>query len=155
MGNIHARARRAAASAAVLLLGVALLPAMAGIKRTINLTIGGKGSWTRWRGTAALDLSGKPAARMGLGVDQGRYRLEGDWAPAQFLTGKPVTGGFLSLLQGSPIQAARLVSNGVLSQPSVPSQPVGASFLQAQGQNTSGMTDGQVADALKKSMGMY
>jgi hypothetical protein len=75
---------------------------------------------------------------------------------AQFLTGKPVTGGFLSLLQGNPIQAARLVSNGVLSSPPpVPSQPVGASYLQAQGQNTAGMTDGQVADALKKSMGMY
>ena len=75
---------------------------------------------------------------------------------AQLLTGKPVTGGFLSLLQGNPIQAARLVSNGVLSSPPpVPSQPVGASYLQAQGQNTAGMTDGQVADALKKSMGMY
>lgn len=75
----------------------------------------------------------------------------------QFLTGKPVTGGFLSLLQGTPIQAARLVSGGVLSQPApaAPSQPVGASFLQAQGQNTSGMTDGQVANELKKAMGLY
>src|SRR6476469_10093696 len=30
-----------------------LVPAMIGTKRSINLTIGGKGSWTRWRGTAA------------------------------------------------------------------------------------------------------
>ncbi len=51
-------------------------------------TIGGKGSWTRWRGTAALDLSGRPTARLALGVDSGRYRLQGQWAPAQFLTGK-------------------------------------------------------------------
>lgn len=36
-----------------------------------------------------------------------------------------------------------------------PGQAPGTAFLQAQGQNTSGMTDGQVADALKKSMGMY
>jgi hypothetical protein len=42
---------------------------------------------------------------------------------AQLLTGKPVTGGFLSLLQGNPIQAARLVSNGVLSSPPPVSQP--------------------------------
>jgi len=36
-----------------------------------------------------------------------------------------------------------------------PGQAPGTAFLQAQGQNTSGMTDGQIADALKKSMGMY
>jgi translocation and assembly module TamB len=65
-----------------------LVPAMIGTKRAINLTIGGKGSWTRWRGTASLDLSGRPTARLALGVDQGRYRLQGQWAPAQFLTGK-------------------------------------------------------------------
>src|SRR6476619_4760867 len=65
-----------------------LVPAMIGTKRSINLTIGGKGSWTRWRGTAALDLSNRPTARLALGVDQGRYRLQGQWAPAPFLTGK-------------------------------------------------------------------
>jgi translocation and assembly module TamB len=65
-----------------------LVPAMIGTKRSVNLSIGGKGSWTRWRGTAALDLSNRPTARLGLGVDSGRYRLQGQWAPAQFLTGK-------------------------------------------------------------------
>jgi translocation and assembly module TamB len=65
-----------------------LVPAMIGIRRSIDLALGGKGSWTRWRGTAALDLSGRPTARLALGVDQGLYRLEGKWAPAQFLTGK-------------------------------------------------------------------
>ena len=65
-----------------------LVPAMIGTRRAINLAIGGKGSWTRWRGTAALDLSGRPTARLALGVDSGRYRLQGQWAPAQFLTGK-------------------------------------------------------------------
>lgn len=65
-----------------------LVPAMIGARRSLNLAIGGKGSWTRWRGTAALDLSGRPAARFALGVDSGRYRLQGQWAPAQFLTGK-------------------------------------------------------------------
>ncbi|MGE5563966.1 MAG: translocation/assembly module TamB domain-containing protein [Bacillota bacterium] len=65
-----------------------LVPALIGTKRSIDLTLGGKGSWTRWRGTAALDLSGRPTARLALGVDEGRYRLQGQWAPAQFLTGK-------------------------------------------------------------------
>jgi translocation and assembly module TamB len=65
-----------------------LVPALMGTKRAINLVIGGKGSWTRWRGTASLDMSGRPAARLALGVDQGRYRFQGQWAPAQFLKGK-------------------------------------------------------------------
>ncbi|MFL6727663.1 MAG: translocation/assembly module TamB domain-containing protein [Sphingomicrobium sp.] len=65
-----------------------LVPAIIGTRRSVNLVIGGKGSWTRWRGAAALDLSDRPTARLALGVDGGRYHLQGQWAPAQFLTGK-------------------------------------------------------------------
>jgi translocation and assembly module TamB len=65
-----------------------LFPALIGTRRAVNLAIGGNGSWARWRGSAALDLSGRPTARLALGVDSGRYRLQGQWAPAQFLTGK-------------------------------------------------------------------
>ncbi|HWC57178.1 MAG TPA: translocation/assembly module TamB, partial [Sphingomicrobium sp.] len=65
-----------------------LVPAMIGTRRAINLSLGGKGNWARWRGTASLDLSGHPTARLALGVDNGLYRLQGRWAPAQFLTGK-------------------------------------------------------------------
>lgn len=65
-----------------------LVPAMVGTSRAINLDIAGLGTWTRWRGHAALDLSGHPVARLALGVDSGRYRLQGQWAPAPFLTGK-------------------------------------------------------------------
>jgi translocation and assembly module TamB len=65
-----------------------LLPAIVGIKRSMNLSIDGKGSWTRWRGNALVDLSGRPTARLALGADQGRFRLQGQWAPAQFLNGR-------------------------------------------------------------------
>ena len=65
-----------------------LVPAMIGARRAMNLDVGGQGSWTRWRGSAALDLSGRPTARLALGVDSGRYRLQGQWAPAPFLKGK-------------------------------------------------------------------
>jgi translocation and assembly module TamB len=65
-----------------------LVPAMIGTRRAVSLAIGGQGSWARWRGSAALDLSGRPTARLALGVDSGRYRLQGQWAPAPFLTGK-------------------------------------------------------------------
>ncbi len=65
-----------------------LVPAIVGTHRAFNLSIGGKGSWAHWRGSAALNLSGRSALRLALGVDSGRYRLQGKWAPAQFLTGK-------------------------------------------------------------------
>jgi translocation and assembly module TamB len=65
-----------------------LVPALIGTRRSLNITVDGKGSWTRWRGSAALDLSGRPTARLALGLDSGHYRLQGQWAPAQFLTGK-------------------------------------------------------------------
>jgi translocation and assembly module TamB len=76
-----------------------LVPALVGTRRAMNLTVGGKGSWTRWRGHAALDLSGRPTARLALGVDQGRYRLAGQWAPAQFLKGhlQWLTAGVVSI----------------------------------------------------------
>ena len=47
-----------------------VVPALVGTRRAIGLSIGGNGSWTRWRGKAALDLSGKPAARLALGRRQ-------------------------------------------------------------------------------------
>ncbi|HZB68797.1 MAG TPA: translocation/assembly module TamB, partial [Sphingomicrobium sp.] len=65
-----------------------LLPALAGIRRSIDLTVNGDGSWSRWRGRGALDLSGRPTARLALGADAGRYRLAGEIAPSQFLGGK-------------------------------------------------------------------
>ena len=65
-----------------------LVPTMVGTHRAMNLRIGGNGTWSRWRGFAGLDLSGRPTARLALGVDAGRYRLQGKWAPAPFLKGK-------------------------------------------------------------------
>jgi translocation and assembly module TamB len=65
-----------------------LLAAMVGIRNAIDLSVAGRGNWAKWRGTLALDLSGRPTARLALGVDQGLYRLEGRSVPAPFLTGK-------------------------------------------------------------------
>ena len=65
-----------------------LLPAIAGIRRPIDLTIGGDGSWSRWRGSARLLIENREAANLVLGVDSGRYRLTGIVAPAPFLKGR-------------------------------------------------------------------
>jgi translocation and assembly module TamB len=65
-----------------------LLPAIVGTRRSVDLAIAGKGSWAHWSGSAALDLSGRPTGRLALGVENGVYRLDGEVAPSQFLTGK-------------------------------------------------------------------
>ncbi|MGZ2411725.1 translocation and assembly module TamB [Sphingomonas sp. F9_3S_D5_B_2] len=65
-----------------------VLPALVGTRRAINLVIGGDGSWSHWRGKADLDLSGRPTARLALGLDKGLYRIAGQLKPAQFLTGR-------------------------------------------------------------------
>ncbi|HVL79580.1 MAG TPA: translocation/assembly module TamB domain-containing protein [Sphingomicrobium sp.] len=65
-----------------------LVPALLGWRRPVDLTIEGDGSWSRWRGSAALDVGGRQAARFGLGADSGRYRLSGQLGIAQFASGK-------------------------------------------------------------------
>lgn len=65
-----------------------LLPALFGSKRSLLIDVHGDGRWTRWRGTAAMHLSGRPVAALALGVDSGRYSLSGKLAPAPFLTGQ-------------------------------------------------------------------
>jgi len=64
------------------------LPALFDSKRPLQLLIEGDGTWSRWRGRAAMNLSGRPAARLALAADNGRYRLDGKLAPAPFLKGK-------------------------------------------------------------------
>ncbi|WP_294122622.1 translocation/assembly module TamB domain-containing protein [Sphingomonas sp.] len=68
--------------------GDGLIPALVGLKRPIDLTIAGDGSWTRWRGSAKLLVERRPTAMLVLGVDSGRYRLNGELAPSPFLKGK-------------------------------------------------------------------
>ncbi|RIX27362.1 translocation/assembly module TamB domain-containing protein [Sphingomonas edaphi] len=65
-----------------------LIPAITGIKRPIDLTIGGDGSWTRWRGSAKLLVARRSAADLVLAADSGRYRLSGLVAPSPFLKGR-------------------------------------------------------------------
>ena len=65
-----------------------VIPALLGTKRSIDLLVTGDGSWTAWRGIAALNMAERPTARLQLRVRDGRYGLRGALAPAQFLTGK-------------------------------------------------------------------
>ena len=65
-----------------------LLPAITGLKRPIDLTIEGDGSWTRWRGAAKLLVANRDAANLALAADRGRYRLSGTIVPAPLLKGR-------------------------------------------------------------------
>jgi translocation and assembly module TamB len=65
-----------------------LIPAIVGLKRPIDLTIAGDGTWNRWRGSAKLLVERKTAVDLALGADSGRYRLTGLLAPSPFLKGK-------------------------------------------------------------------
>ena len=82
-----------------------LLPALFGSKRPLELEVKGDGRWSRWRGTAAMNLSGRRVANLALAADSGRYRLAGKMAPAPFLKGK---------LQGLTSPVIDVVGTGTL-----------------------------------------
>ena len=65
-----------------------VLPAILGMKRSLNLLITGNGTWTKWRGLAALSVSDRAAGRLALSADNGRFGLSGVLAPSQYLTGR-------------------------------------------------------------------
>jgi translocation and assembly module TamB len=65
-----------------------LIPAITGIKRPVDLTISGDGTWSRWRGSATLLVERRPTAALALAADSGKYRLSGNVAPSPFLKGK-------------------------------------------------------------------
>ena len=65
-----------------------VVPALLGTKRSIDLLVTGDGSWSAWRGVAALNMSGRRTARLQLTAREGRYGLSGALAPAQFLSGR-------------------------------------------------------------------
>jgi len=65
-----------------------VLPAILGMKRSLSLLITGNGTWAKWRGLAALNVSSRHAGRLALSADNGRFGLSGVLGPSQFLTGR-------------------------------------------------------------------
>ena len=65
-----------------------VVPALFGSKRSLDAVITGDGTWKRWKGTAALNLSGRPTARLNLRANSGKFGLSGVVSPSQFLKGK-------------------------------------------------------------------
>ncbi len=65
-----------------------VLPALVGSKRSLEAVITGDGTWKKWKGRAALDLSGHPAARLALTATNGRFGLSGVLRTSDFLHGR-------------------------------------------------------------------
>ena len=65
-----------------------VLGAMLGTRRPVSLDIGGDGGWSRWAGTAQLDISGRRTADLALAMNRGRFRVTGWASPSPVLRGK-------------------------------------------------------------------
>ena len=110
-----------------------LLPALFGSKRPLELEIKGDGRWSRWRGTAAMNLSGRRVATLMLAADSGRYRLSGKMAPAPFLKGKlqRLTGPLIDVAGAGTLKDRLLDGQLSLSSPSLRAVARGAIDLGA------------------------
>ena len=65
-----------------------LVATLIGRRLPVRLEVAGRGSWSRWRGRALLDLGGRRRAALSLAADSGRYRLQGQVAPQDFARGR-------------------------------------------------------------------
>ncbi|MES2494789.1 MAG: translocation/assembly module TamB domain-containing protein [Pseudomonadota bacterium] len=59
-----------------------------GWKKPVDGVIAGDGTWSSWKGRATLDVGDIRLADLRIGVDRGRYALDGTLAPSSFLSGK-------------------------------------------------------------------
>ncbi|HTG38077.1 MAG TPA: translocation/assembly module TamB, partial [Sphingomonas sp.] len=65
-----------------------LLARAIGAQAPVRFDVAGDGRWSRWRGRAAATAGAAELVALRLGVDAGRYRLEGRLTPAQLLRGR-------------------------------------------------------------------
>lgn len=65
-----------------------VLPTLLGWKRPLELVVTGDGTWRQWRGSAALDVAERPAVRLGLTADNGRFGLRGVISASRLLKGR-------------------------------------------------------------------
>jgi translocation and assembly module TamB len=59
-----------------------------GTGRPIRLDVDGNGRWSRWRGSARLDVADRRAADLALTMDRGRFGLRGWAAPGLLVEGR-------------------------------------------------------------------
>lgn len=68
--------------------GDGVLARMIGTRVPVGFAVAGDGRWSRWRGSARADVGAARIVDLKLGVDAGRYALDGNLAPASLLKGR-------------------------------------------------------------------
>ena len=68
--------------------GDGVLARMIGTRAPVGFAVAGDGSWSRWRGSAQAAIGAARVIDLRLGVDAGRYALDGTLAPASLLKGR-------------------------------------------------------------------
>lgn len=68
--------------------GNGVLARMIGTRAPVGFAVAGDGNWSRWRGSARADVGAARIVDLRLGVDRGRYALNGFLAPASLLKGR-------------------------------------------------------------------
>ena len=86
-----------------------LVASMAGLKAPLNVSLGGSGTWARWRGKALATLGGGELANLDVTATDGRFRLTGRTRPGLYSSG-PVdrlTQPFMSVEADATVQERR------------------------------------------------
>lgn len=65
-----------------------LVPALLGLKRPLQVRVAGSGRWSQWNGTGAVNVAGRPFARVKLTAQSGLYKLGGQVVPGPLLKGR-------------------------------------------------------------------
>ena len=112
-----------------------VVPALLGWNRSVDFVVTGDGTWSAWRGVAALNISERPTARLQLTARKGRYGLHGALAPAPFLKGRlqRLTSPTVKVLGDATLKERNL--NGRLT--------IGSASLRAVATGTIDMAEGQ------------
>jgi translocation and assembly module TamB len=112
-----------------------VVPALLGWNRSVDFVVTGDGTWSAWRGVAALNISERPTARLQLTAREGRYGLHGALAPAPFLKGRlqRLTSPTVKVLGDATLKERNL--NGRLT--------IGSASLRAVATGTIDMAEGQ------------
>lgn len=66
-----------------------VIAALAGLSEALSLNLDGSGDWTKWDGTVAADLAGRPLARLALTARDGNFAVKGPAELGRLLGGVP------------------------------------------------------------------
>jgi len=103
------------------------LARMVGAAAAVTLDVRGRGSWTRWRGTAAARVGPARSADLSLAADAGRYTLAGTLVPTGLARGKllALTGPRMAVKGEARFDRRQLTGSVALRSPAMAARASG------------------------------